>query len=441
MTEEGEAAVMGPKPSAEFDITHTLSEYMDLHLMYPLLQFLEEREIYSPETLMQAKLELLKPTNMVDFAIDIHKELNQTEEVPAEMLTQRETVLGQLEKLQKEAEPMLNLLDPVNAAELQQLIDQKAFTPAELEARHSITEGNIEALFQFAKFQFECGNYEGSLMYLTHYGNLMAASPEHAFKALWGKFASEILMMDWNAALEDLNKLREAIDARTTVSPLEQLQQRTWLIHWSLFVFFNHPDGRDGIVDFYFQQRYLEAIQTNCPWILRYLTTAVITNKRRRNVLKDLIKVIEQEKYTYKDPITEFLECLYVNFDFEGAQEKLRQCENVLVSDFFLVFCHEEFMENARLFIFETYCRIHQKIDIGMLASKLAMQQEEAERWIVDLIRGARLDAKIDSNNNHVIMGAQFPTVYEQVIEKTKDLSTRSYVLASNLERQLRSSS
>ena len=41
-------------------------------------------------------------------------------------------------------------------------------------------------------------------------------------------------------------------------------------------------------------------------------------------------------------------------------------------------------------------CRIHQKIDIGMLASKLAMQQEEAERWIVDLIRGARLDAKID---------------------------------------------
>ena len=74
--------------------------------MYPLLQFLEEREIYSPETLMQAKLELLKPTNMVDFAIDIHKELNQTEEVPAEMLTQRETVLGQLEKLQKEAEPM-----------------------------------------------------------------------------------------------------------------------------------------------------------------------------------------------------------------------------------------------------------------------------------------------------------------------------------------------
>ena len=81
----------------------------------------------------------------------------------------------------------------------------------------------------------------------------------------------------------------------------------------------------------FFVFRYLNAIQTTCPHILRYLTTAVITNKRRRTVLKDLVKVIQQESYTYKDPITEFLECLYVNFDFDGAQQKLRECETVSV--------------------------------------------------------------------------------------------------------------
>lgn len=32
-----------------------------------------------------------------------------------------------------------------------------------------------------------------------------------------------------------------------------------------------------------------------------------------------------------------------------------------------------------------------------MLADKLNMSPEEAERWIVNLIRNARLDAKIDS--------------------------------------------
>lgn len=33
----------------------------------------------------------------------------------------------------------------------------------------------------------------------------------------------------------------------------------------------------------------------------------------------------------------------------------------------------------------------------SMLADKLNMTPEEAERWIVNLIRNARLDAKIDS--------------------------------------------
>lgn len=46
--------------------------------------------------------------------------------------------------------------------------------------------------------------------------------------------------------------------------------------------------------------RYLNAIQTMCPHILRYLATAVIINRSRRNALKDLVKVIQQEAYTYR---------------------------------------------------------------------------------------------------------------------------------------------
>ena len=61
--------------------------------------------------------------------------------------------------------------------------------------------------------------------------------------------------------------------------------------------------------------------------LLRYLTAAFIINKKRRNVLKDLVRVIQQEEYTYADPITQFIECLYVHFDFERAQQKLRECE------------------------------------------------------------------------------------------------------------------
>ena len=38
-------------------------------------------------------------------------------------------------------------------------------------------------------------------------------------------------------------------------SPLTQLQQRTWLLHWSLFVFFNHENGNNLLIDMFFQEK------------------------------------------------------------------------------------------------------------------------------------------------------------------------------------------
>ena len=70
--------------------------------------------------------------------------------------------------------------------------------------------------------------------------------------------------------------------------------------------------------------RYLNALQTTAQHLLRYLAAAVVVNKRRRNAMKDLIRVIEQEAYEYSDPITQFLECLFVRYDFEGAQVLLQ---------------------------------------------------------------------------------------------------------------------
>ena len=187
--------------------------------------------------------------------------------------------------------------------------------------------------------------------------------------------------------------------------------------------------------------------------------------------MKDLVKVIQEESYTYRDPITSFIEDLYVNFDFKGAQQKLRECETVLFNDFFLVACLDDFIENSRLMIFETFCRIHQCISISMLAEKLNMGtgkkifswatltvwflytlkftyvisalsfhnydfSEEAERWIVNLIRNAKLDAKIDSQLGHVVMGTQTTSPYEQLIERTKALSFRSQMLQLNVEKK-----
>ena len=71
-----------------------------------------------------------------------------------------------------------------------------------------------------------------------------------------------------------------------------------------------------------------------------------------------------------------------------------------------------------------------------MLAQKLNMKPTEAERWIVNLIQQAKLDAKIDSQAGNVVMGTQTTTPYQQLIEKTKALSFRSQMLQLNVEKK-----
>lgn len=72
-----------------------------------------------------------------------------------------------------------------------------------------------------------------------------------------------------------------------------------------------------------------------------------------------------------------------------------------------------------------------------MLAEKLNMKSEEAECWIVNLIRNARLDAKIDSKLGHVVMGTQPTSPYQQLIEKMDSLSVRSEALQALIERKI----
>merc|ERR1719384_2765558 len=375
---------------------------------------------------------------MVDFAMDVHKGLYPDQEVPPTLVDKRAKVVEQFKQLQAETDSVMKILnEPEVIRQIQQSRDSKQLLDF-LMTEYEFKPEMIDTCYNFAKFQYECGNYSGASEYLYFHRILVQSTDVNYLNGMWGKLASEILMQSWDTALEDFNRLRQFIDESIFSSSLQTLQQRTWLIHWSLFVFFNHPKGRELIIDlFLYQKQYLNAIQTTCPWMLRYLSTAVITNKSsRRNVMKDLVKVIQEESYTYQDPITSFIEDLYVKFDFDGAQQKLRECETVLVNDFFLVACLEDFIENSRMMIFETFCRIHQCISITMLAEKLNMRTDEAERWIVNLIRNAKLDAKIDSQLGHVVMGTQTTSPYEQLIERTKALSFRSQMLSINLEKK-----
>lgn len=64
---------------------------------------------------------------------------------------------------------------------------------------------------------------------------------------------------------------------------------------------------------------------------------------------------------------------------------------------------------------------------------RLCPAQESAEKWIANLIRSVRLNAKIDSQSGTVVMGSQSQSVHEQIIEKAKQLSVRTFMLANTV--------
>ncbi|KAG6414140.1 hypothetical protein SASPL_126858 [Salvia splendens] len=375
--------------ASKFDLTPRIAPNLDRHLVFPLLEFLQERGLYPEEDILKAKIELLNHTNMVDYAMDIHKSLYRSDDVPQDMIDRRAEVVGRLKVLEDGCS-----FDWISAESSSNVVYLQVIGPEQ-----------IDALYDYAKFQFECGNYSGAADYLHQY-RALCTNNDKSLSALWGKLAAEVLMQNWDIALEELNHLKEIIDSKVV---------------W-----------------------YLSAIQTNAPHLLRYLATAFIVNKRRRPQFKEFIKVIQPEQYSHDDPITEFLACIYVNYDFDGAQKKMRECEEAILNDPFLgkrieegnfttVPLRDEFLENARLFIFETYCRIHQRIDMGVLAEKLNLNYEEAERWIVNLIRTSKLEARIDSKLGTIIMEPNDTNVYEQLINHTTALSNRTYKIVHQL--------
>ena len=97
---------------------------------------------------------------------------------------------------------------------------------------------------------------------------------------------------------------------------------------------------------------------------------------------------------------------------------------------------YDKFLKNARLLLFETYCRVHARVDIKWLSKQLSMSYEESERWVVNLITDAKLDAKVDSEKGYIVMGYKLANPYQETIDMTKDLAYRSFQLVSNLGPQ-----
>lgn len=360
--------VNGTPEAEQYDYLPKMIPYLDRHLIFPLLNDMDESD-----EAVQLKFLLLKETNMTDYVADLDASIRGLSERPKEYEDKREKVLQKRAQLEEETEKLRSLLgdqDVVN-----NLRSDKVANLNYLKESHGVTIEMVNALYDYGMFQYSCGVYQDAAIILYQF-RVLSTDNDKIASATWGKLASEILSTEWDSAMEEIQKVKESIDTRLFNNPLAQLQHRTWLVHWSLFPFFNYDAARETLTELFFSPAYINTIQTLCPWILRYLTAAVITSRQRsrnsnayQKQLKDLIRIVKQEGYEYSDPLTDFVRALYVDFDFEEARNKLELAEEILRRDFFLGSLSETFLSSARLLISEAYCKIHARIDIGYVST------------------------------------------------------------------------
>jgi len=343
---------------------------------------------------------------------------------------QKTKLIKNLEEIKKR--DFLGLFEPDRKEELLKIGEN--WNATYLSENYKVTKEDIDALYKLAKFYFEIGQYERASELLKYF-LAINSDPQKEVSALWGKLSADIVISNWIDASKTLLQLRDSIENPVNQPhPLKQLQQRVWFIHWSLFIYFaKGVSGFTTMLDqFINNERYLNAIQSAAPWVFRYLIVASIITKTKQ---KEIIKIIEQESYT--DPLIEFMKALYGKYNFDSAEKQLEACIPVLTNDYFISGSAEvqnlknEFILAAKFAIGESFCMIHRTIDIGKMATKLGITNEESECWIVNFIRSSKLEAKIDIANNLVLVQPRIPSVYQQCLERTKILMLRTGVIAT----------
>ncbi|KAL7753328.1 eukaryotic translation initiation factor 3 subunit E [Sorochytrium milnesiophthora] len=434
---------MAPKT---YDNTAKIVGFLDKHLALRVLKHLENVPGYNRADVLFTQYTMLRDTKLFDEldavvqslseesvelsdkpgTSQINQQVKQTDfsgeqpDIEAEKATLKEQLASPSEGVARvlealESDDIRDLLRPHDARYNSQLVMEKCEIDADA----------INGLYELGKLNYEAGLYTEASRILSDYV-MIANSAEQSTEALWGRFAADIMsgLDEYNAAYDSLSRLRDVIDKSFSASHTVTLQQRTWLLHWSLFVFINHERGSDGLIDLFLNTNYVSCIQASAPWLLRYVVAMLITNDRRRNQLREVAKLVSQENYHLDDPVCEFLKALYVDVDFDKAARALQECPAIFKSDYFLADKVDTFLTSARQLFFDICSIVYSSISIKELASLLTFESEaDAYEW------AEASSHEVDRDHGVLIVEPDTDNVYSSVSDKMRSIISRSQAL------------
>eukprot|EP00923_Selenidium_pygospionis_P005122 GHVN01008593.1.p1 GENE.GHVN01008593.1~~GHVN01008593.1.p1 ORF type:complete len:559 (+),score=103.40 GHVN01008593.1:121-1797(+) len=518
---------------AHVEQTAKLTPFLDPHMLFHILNWLREKQLYPNEEIDEARIAVLTPTNLLAGISEVCKMSGKSP--PFDVESKRQAAIVKHELYDPLVRPFVECIQEMYHLEHPSrsmressewwATTQRASVEASLKEANTPPEEIVKALslhlpfpedsahnvLMMSKSFYESGEYENAFKWLKWCEDRVCETTTDGLNfelrkiMHWGKLSSLVMInqvmnptavydddideqkkkerekeeSNWAMASEQVLKIDELLDDASKIlitvkDPSENksdkdlataegtvvrqysyeqvLLQRTWLLHWALWPIFRYylPRTTSGqgalprvssfpdLANWFLAERTMSLVKLTCPHLIRYYGVWAILNRKTlpNKQFETIIEIFSTSSTGTKDPFSSLLMAGLVLFDYDEAKQKLAECSDAAEADFFLAPLKGVIEEQARLLIFETYCRIHKSINIDMIATQLNMSSETAERWIVNLIRHAKFEAKIDSERNRVEISNQSKDVYHQVKEKCEEVMIRSKGLVDALERQ-----
>lgn len=156
----------GTSSLSEWDLFPKMAPYYDRHLLFPLLNDREDSD-----DVRQAKYELFKDTNMIDFVAGLDQDIKGLDAPAPEWAAKREELIAKEKALSEVAQPVSDAFD--NEEVLNNLRSDKEAN-MEFLKDFGVTAESVAGLYDLAYFLYNRGSYSEAASMLTQFRTLVS---------------------------------------------------------------------------------------------------------------------------------------------------------------------------------------------------------------------------------------------------------------------------
>jgi hypothetical protein len=190
-------------------------------------------------------------------------------------------------------------------------------------------------MYRLAKLYYEEGQFEQSYE-LVKKLEKQYLNEILDIKTTWARLYCEILLEDAKVRktterlkrkLDEFEKKEKAARKGQPFAKLNELVKESYsrrreFLHLATLAYFleTREESFERYVDYCSEEENSAVLQLFCPYLVRYLCVALMLNKtlhkNRKFDLYTLVEALKRKIYKYRDPFTEFLTDLNIEFDF-----------------------------------------------------------------------------------------------------------------------------